>query len=83
MRLSNVSDFNYRKHHQFDNYTGLGHKYEQDLLNRVVSKEMFANPLNDIPLRQIERLIEYLVNSVKMIKLHYNIALPKNSKQLN
>jgi hypothetical protein len=44
---------------------------------------MFANPLNDIPLRQIERLIEYLVNSVKLIKLQYNIALPKNSKQLN
>lgn len=83
MRLSNVNDFKYKEHHMFDNYTGLGYKYEHNLLNKVVSKEMFANPLNDIPLRQLERLIEYLVNSVKMIKLHYNIALPKNSKQLN
>ncbi len=44
---------------------------------------MFANKLNDIPLRQIERLIEHLIDAVKQIKLQYAIAFPKNSKKIN
>ena len=44
---------------------------------------MFANPINDIPFRQIERLIENLIDSVKSIKLHYAFAHDKNSKLIN
>jgi hypothetical protein len=44
---------------------------------------MFANPVNDIPLRQIERLIEHLVDNVKQIKLQFAFAYDKNSKNIN
>lgn len=66
--------------HIHDLYTNQGYDYHQNLLNKVVSQEMFANPVNDIPLRQVERLIEHLIDAVKDIKLTYAFAFPKNSK---
>lgn len=64
-KLKNVASFHEEQDHIFDNYTNLGYHYEHNLLNKVVSTEMFANKLNDIPMRQIERLVERLVNEVK------------------
>ena len=57
-KLKNVASFHEYEDHIFDNYTNLGYQYEHNLLNKVVPSEMFANKLNDIPFRQIERLIE-------------------------
>lgn len=82
-KLQQISSFEEINDHIHDNYTGLGYKYERNLLKNVVSEELFANPLNDTPMRQIERLIENLVNQVKSIKLQFAIALDKNSKLLN
>lgn len=82
-KLQQISSFEEINNHTHDNYTGLGYKYERNLLKNVVSEELFSNPLNDIPMRQIERLIENLVNQVKSIKLQYAVALDKNSKLLN
>lgn len=82
-KLKYINSFHDYEDHIFDHYTNLGYQYEGNLLNKVVSAEMFANKLNDIPLRQIERLIETLVNEVKQIKLHYAFSLPKNSKLIN
>ena len=73
----------FHEEHLYDNYTNEGYDYHRNLLNKVVSQEMFANKLNDIPLRQIERLIEHLIDAVKQIKLQYAIAFPKNSKKIN
>lgn len=83
MKLKHKDEFFYEENHVFDNYTNLGYKFEQNIMKKVLSPEMFANPMNDIPIRQIERLIEFLVNQVKRIKLEYNFTLPKNSKNLN
>lgn len=69
--------------HVYDVYTELGYKYERNIMKNVVSPEMFNNPIHDAPIRQIERLIENLVNQVKNIKLHFAFALPKHSKLLN
>ena len=82
-KLHQIKSFDEKVIHVHDNYTGLGYNYERNLLKNVVSQELFANPLNDIPMRQIEKLMEDLVNEVKNIKLQYAIALPKNSKLLN
>ena len=83
MRIKNINSFDDYEKHAFDNYTGLGYQYERHLLNRVISPELFGNPINDIPLRQIERLMETLVNQVKRIKLSFAFALGKNAKNLN
>ena len=90
-KLKNVASFHEEQDHLISFLIPL-HSYQYNyLLNNLknntiidlVSTEMFANKLNDIPMRQIERLVERLVNEVKQIKLHYAIALPKNSKLIN
>ena len=82
-KLKYIDSFHEEEKHLYDNYTNEGYDYHRNLLNKVVSQEMFANKLNDIPLRQIERLIEHLIDAVKLIKLQYAIAFPKNSKKIN
>lgn len=61
----------------------LGHDYHGDILHRVVAKELFSNPTQDIPFRQIERLIERLIDSVKQIKLHFSITHDKDDLDIN
>lgn len=82
-KLKNKDSYFEEENNMFNNYTNLGYHFEQNILKNVLSQEMFANPANDVPLRQIERIIEFLVNQVKRIKLEYNFTLPKNSKLLN
>lgn len=83
MRLQNIESFREVEHHASDNYTNLGYDYKRNIMKNVLSSEMFANPLNDISYRQIERMIEFLIDQVKRIKLEYNLTLPKNSTNLN
>lgn len=83
MRLQNINSFKEYEHHIHDKYTNLGYEYKHNIFKNVLSPEMFANPANDTPYRQLERMIEFLVDQVKRIKLHYNLTLPKNSTKLN
>lgn len=81
-KLNSVDTF--RTHeHLYDSFTSKGYDYHSNILNKVISSEMFANPVNDIPFRQIERLIEHLIDAVKQIKLQYAFAYDKNSKLIN
>ena len=82
-KLKYTESFFDEENHINDNYTNLGYDFERNIMKNVLSEEMFANPMNDTPIRQIERMIEFLVNQVKRIKLEYNFTLPKNSKKLN
>lgn len=82
-RLNKIDSFDETINHLYDEYTNQGYEYKRHILQNVVSPEMMANPVNDTPLRQIERLYEYLINSVRRIKLTYAIAFPKNSQLIN
>lgn len=82
-KLKYIDSYFEDEKHFNDNFTNLGYNFERNIMKNVVSPEMFGNPVNDTPIRQIERMIEFLVNQVKRIKLEYNFALPKNSKKLN
>lgn len=82
-KLKNIESFFEQEQHFNDNFTNLGYDFEKNIMKNVLSPEMFANPVNDTPIRQIERMFEFLVNQVKRIKLEYNFTLPKNSKKLN
>ena len=81
--LNKIDSFDETINHLYDEYTNQGYEYRRHILQNVVSPEMMANPVNDTPLRQIERLYEYLINSVRRIKLTYAIAFPKNSQLIN
>ena len=78
-----IDSFTEAEDHLYDNYTNLGYNYEHHILKNVISPELFADPMNDAIFRQIERLFEYLINSVKQIKLSYAYTYPKNAKNLN
>lgn len=83
-KLKNIDSFSEHYSHIYDDHLDtLGYEYHRNLLKRVLSGEMFANPLNDIPFRQVERLIEHLVDNVKQIKLQYAFVHDKNSKAIN
>lgn len=82
-KISNMTSFNEQLKHRYDNYTNMGYNYERNILKNVCSQELFVNPANDTPMRQIERCIEHLINAVKQIKLAYAYALPKDTKYIN
>lgn len=82
-RLNHITSFKEESEHVFDEYTNKGYEYERNILKNVLSQEIFANPMNDVPMRQIERLFEYLINAVRKIKLTYAFAYPKDSKLIN
>lgn len=71
------------KDHIYDDYRNLGYDYRRNILRHMLTPEMFANPLNDTPMRQIERMVENLLDAVRKIKLHYALTFDKNSKLIN
>jgi len=82
-KIKHINSFREDIDHINDDIKSLGFDYHKHILQNVVSPELFSNPVNDTPLRQIERLIEHLVDAVRQIKLTYAYALPKNSKMIN
>ena len=82
-RISNKTSLTEVTDHLYDDYKSKGYDYERHILQNVVSPEMFGNSRTDTSFRQIERLIEYLINAVRQIKLTYAIVFPKNSKLIN
>jgi len=60
-KLKNIESFFEDEMHFNDNYTYLGYDFEKNIMKNVLSPEMFANPVNDTPMRQLERMIEFLV----------------------
>lgn len=84
MKLHKIKSFSYNQRHAQDKFNNLGYIYwENGLLNRVISKELFSNPKQDISYRQIERLIIYLINTAKQIRTQFSIAHDKDTILIN
>lgn len=82
-RFNYINSFYDKQKHMYDNYKNLGYDYKKHILKNVVSPEMFGNPMNDNMFRQIEKLIENLIDAVKHIKLAYAYTYDKNDTHLN
>ncbi len=83
MRL-NIKSFKYKQNHAQDNFTNLGYDYDKfGIFNRVLSYELFSNPNQDKPMRQLERLIQYLVDTAKQIRTQFSIAHDKDTLLIN
>lgn len=78
MQVFNIDSWHDETKHFMDIKRNVGYDYHGNLLNKVISPELNANPLQDTNYRQIERLIEWLIDNVKRIKLTYAIALEKD-----
>lgn len=84
MKLNKVRSFKWYQKHAQDDITNLGYRYwEKGILNRVISRELFSNPLQDRPYRQIERLITNLVNVAKQVRTQFSIAHDKDTIYIN
>jgi len=84
MKLNKIRSYNWYRKHAQDNITNLGYKYwENGVLNRVISRELFSNPLQDVPFRQIERLIIRLVDTAKQLRTQFSIAHDKDTIFIN
>ena len=82
-RFKYINSFTEKEDHMYDDYKNLGYNYKHHILKNVISPELFANPMKDVMFRQIEKLFEFLIDSVKQIKLAYAYTYPKNATNLN
>lgn len=82
-RLNYIKSFSEKEKHMYDDYKNLGYDYKHHILKNVLSPELFGNPVNDMLFRQIEKLIEELIEQVKQIKLAYAYTYDKNAKNIN
>lgn len=84
MKLNKIKSYTYSQRHAQDKFNNIGYRYwERGILNRVLSHELFSNPKQDTPYRQIERLIVYLVDTAKQIRTQFSIAHEKDTILIN
>lgn len=79
----NKKNARYAATHSQDAFTDLGYDYTETVLMDNVSKHITANPRNRKLLAPIQRLIVFLIDAVKQIKLQFMISLDKNDRNLN
>ena len=70
------------RHHNVMPY--LGYKYHGNVYKNTISPELYySNDKNTESISLLETLINYLIDSVKHIKLQFSIAHDKNVINLN
>lgn len=69
--------------HCQDNYTDLGFKYKGRLFEKSISSEIRKNKRVYAILGQIEKIIYYLIETSKQIRLQYMISLDKKETNVN
>lgn len=84
MRIEGIKTWKQDINHKEDNLTNLGYLYYKDgIFKNVLSPEIFSNPKQDKNYRQLERIMIYLIDLVKQIKLQYSIAHDKDTIYIN
>lgn len=69
--------------HTQDIYTDLGYDYRQNIFTKSISSSIEENGNNKKILGNIQKMIVFLIDAVKQIKLQYMISLDKNDRNLN
>ncbi len=83
MIFRNKKPYNYYSKHNKDSYKNLGFMYHGNLFKNMLSAEIFSNPTMDVMFRQLERLMERLIDSVKSIKCQFFISKDKDDINFN
>lgn len=83
MLLVNKKPKMYYAHHCNDVIPGLGYNYHKQVFKKSMSPAIFANEKTSKMILEIERLIDYLIDAVKLIPLHYSITHDKDSININ
>ena len=83
MLVRNKHNAKYVSRHTQDVFTDLGYDYRNSIFSKTISKPIMENSVNKGILNEIQKMIVYLIDSVKQIKLQYMISLDKNDRNLN
>lgn len=73
----------YVAYHAQDSRKNLGFDYHGHVLEKTISKVIFENKNNKAILAKVENMVNYLIDTVKQIKLQYLISMDKNDINLN
>lgn len=83
LKPNKKSKYYYASHSQ-DAYLNTGYKYHGNVYKNTISPELYNSNLNVKNfILQLESLINYLIDSVKKIKLQFSIAHDKNDIRIN
>lgn len=73
----------YTTYHTQDSRKNLGFDYHGHVLEKTISRPIFGNAKNKAMLQKVEVMINYLIDTVKQIRLQYLISMDKNDINLN
>jgi hypothetical protein len=73
----------YQAKHMNDVYLNKGFNYTGQLLKKGTSPELWANPLQSSLYGTLEGLLNYLIESAKMVKKWFSIAHEKDATNIN
>lgn len=69
--------------HTQDYFTDLGYDYRGHIYEKTVSPEILKNQNNKNILLSVDKMMVFLIDAVKQIKLQYLISLDKNDRNVN
>ena len=69
--------------HQNDEFKNLGYNYRGKILRKTTSPELWSNPLQTSMMGQIEAMMTFVLEQVKMIKKYFSIAHEKDDLSIN
>jgi hypothetical protein len=84
MYKANTRSAHYYASHCNDIYTELGYNYRNGtILSKTLSPVILKNKNNKAMLNSVERIICYLIDSVKQIRAHFMFSVDKKEINLN
>lgn len=83
MIYRNKQSAKYVASHTQDVYTDLGFDYRGKIFSKTISNMILKNKRNKAILSEIEKMISFLVDTTKQIRLQFMISLKKNDRNIN
>lgn len=83
MIIRNRKNARYVANHTQDYFTDLGYDYRNHLYQKTISPEILKNENNKMILSRVDKMLVFLIDAVKQIKLQYLISLDKKDRNVN
>lgn len=75
--------YSYIVDHALDNRKNLGYDYRENIFKKTMSNQLFVNPDSNKILTEIQKIVYFLIEQVKLLKTRYLISVDKDYNQIN